>query len=50
MSILYLSTYGGYWLVYLAGNHTLYSFYTTHFSPLAHIILARLMADVFKKF
>ncbi|MEM4605016.1 MAG: phospholipid carrier-dependent glycosyltransferase [Pyrobaculum sp.] len=50
LSILYLSTYGGYWLVYLAGNHTLYSFYTTHFSPLAHIILARLMADVFKKF
>lgn len=43
MSILYLSTYGGYWLVYLAGNHTLYSFYTAHFSPLAHILTARLL-------
>ncbi|MGC9049770.1 glycosyltransferase family 39 protein [Pyrobaculum sp.] len=49
VSILYLSTYGGYWLVYLAGNHTLYSFYTAHFTPLAHIVLARLFADLSKK-
>jgi len=42
VSALYLSTYGGYWLTYLAGNHTLYSFYTAHFSPLAHILLAGL--------
>jgi predicted membrane-bound dolichyl-phosphate-mannose-protein mannosyltransferase len=43
-SILFLSAYGGYWLVYLAGNHTLYSFYTAHFSPLAHIVLAPALA------
>ena len=43
-SILFLSTYGGYWLVYLAGNHTLYSYYTAHFSPLAHIVLAQELA------
>jgi predicted membrane-bound dolichyl-phosphate-mannose-protein mannosyltransferase len=43
-SILFLSTYGGYWLVYLAGNHTLYSYYTAHFSPLAHIVLAQALA------
>ena len=43
-SILFLSTYGGYWLVYLAGNHTLYSFYTAHFTPLAHIVLAPALA------
>jgi predicted membrane-bound dolichyl-phosphate-mannose-protein mannosyltransferase len=49
VSILFLSTYGGYWLVYLAGNHTLYSFYTAHFSPLAHILLAELFADLSKK-
>ncbi|MEM4060130.1 MAG: phospholipid carrier-dependent glycosyltransferase [Pyrobaculum sp.] len=46
VSILYLSTYGGYWLVYLAGNHTLYSFYTAHFSPLAHIVLAQLLSSI----
>ena len=49
VSILYLSTYGGYWLVYLAGNHTLYSFYTAHFSPLAHIVLAKLFSDLAKR-
>lgn len=49
VSILYLSTYGGYWLVYLAGNHTLYSFYTAHFSPLAHVVLARLFSDLARK-
>jgi predicted membrane-bound dolichyl-phosphate-mannose-protein mannosyltransferase len=49
VSILFLSTYGGYWLVYLAGNHTLYSYYTAHFSPLAHILLAELFADLSKK-
>jgi len=43
-SILFLSAYGGYWLVYLAGNRTLYSFYTAHFSPLAHIVLAPALA------
>ena len=43
-SVLLLSTYGGYWLVYLAGNHTLYSFYTAQFSPLAHIVLAPALA------
>ena len=43
-SVLFLSAYGGYWLVYLAGNHTLYSFYTAHFSPLAHIVLAQALA------
>jgi predicted membrane-bound dolichyl-phosphate-mannose-protein mannosyltransferase len=45
-SILLLSAYGGYWLVYLAGNHTLYSFYTAHFSPLAHIVLAPALATL----
>lgn len=49
VSILYLSTYGGYWLVYLLGNHTLYSFYTTHFSPLAHILIARLLSDIARR-
>jgi predicted membrane-bound dolichyl-phosphate-mannose-protein mannosyltransferase len=49
VAILYLSAYGGYWLVYLLGNHTLYSFYTAHFSPLAHILLAELFADLSKK-
>jgi predicted membrane-bound dolichyl-phosphate-mannose-protein mannosyltransferase len=44
ISILLLSVYGGYWLVYLAGSHTLYSFYTAHFSPLAHIVLAQALA------
>ncbi len=44
LSILYLSTYGGYWLVYLAGNHTLYSFYAAHFSPLAHVVFGRFLA------
>jgi Predicted membrane-bound dolichyl-phosphate-mannose-protein mannosyltransferase len=48
-SALYLSTYGGYWLVYISGNHTLYSFYTAHFSPLAHILLANLFADLAKR-
>jgi predicted membrane-bound dolichyl-phosphate-mannose-protein mannosyltransferase len=43
-SVLLLSAYGGYWLVYLAGNHTLYSFYAAHFSPLAHIVLAQALA------
>jgi predicted membrane-bound dolichyl-phosphate-mannose-protein mannosyltransferase len=46
VSALYLSTYGGYWLVYLAGNHTLYSFYAAHYSPLAHILLAGLFAEL----
>ena len=46
VSALYLSTYGGYWLVYLAGNHTLYSFYAAHFSPLVHILLAGLFAEL----
>nr|WP_148682480.1 glycosyltransferase family 39 protein [Pyrobaculum neutrophilum] len=49
VSLLYLSTYGGYWLVYLLGNHTLYSFYTTQFSPLAHILVAELLAEVARR-
>ena len=49
VSALYLSTYGGYWLVYLAGNHTLYSFYTAHFSPLAHILLAGLFTSLARR-
>jgi predicted membrane-bound dolichyl-phosphate-mannose-protein mannosyltransferase len=47
-SVLFLSAYGGYWLVYLAGNHTLYSFYTAHFSPLAHIVLAPALATLWR--
>ncbi|MEZ0318729.1 MAG: glycosyltransferase family 39 protein [Pyrobaculum sp.] len=46
LSLIYLSTYGGYWLVYALGNHTLYSFYTAHFSPLAHILIARLLSEL----
>jgi predicted membrane-bound dolichyl-phosphate-mannose-protein mannosyltransferase len=45
-SVLLLSVYGGYWLVYLAGNRTLYSFYTAHFSPLVHIVLAPALAKL----
>jgi predicted membrane-bound dolichyl-phosphate-mannose-protein mannosyltransferase len=45
-SVLFLSVYGGYWLVYLAGNRTLYSFYTAHFSPLAHIVSAPAFAKL----
>ncbi len=33
-----LSTYGGYWLVYLLGNRTLYSFYGAHFSAVFHVL------------
>jgi len=48
VSVLYISTYGGYWIVYTLGNHTLYSFYTVHFSPIAHILLAQLLASIAK--
>jgi len=48
VSTLYISTYGGYWIVYALGNHTLYSFYTAHFSPIAHILLAQLLASAVK--
>jgi len=48
ISVLYISTYGGYWIVYALGNHTLYSFYTVHFSPIAHILLAQFLASAVK--
>ncbi|MET1102200.1 MAG: hypothetical protein ABWW69_06990, partial [Pyrodictiaceae archaeon] len=38
--ILYVSIWLGYLGVYLAGNHTLYSFYTIHFQPLGALIVA----------
>ena len=48
ISVLYISTYGGYWIVYALGNYTLYSFYTVHFSPIAHILLAQFLASAVK--
>lgn len=47
-SVLLLSTYGGYWLVYLMGNHTLYSYYTAQFSPLVHVVLAPALASLWR--
>lgn len=32
--LLLISAWSGYWAVYLAGNHTLYTFYTIHLQPL----------------
>lgn len=49
MSAIYISTYGSYWLVYALGNHTLYSFYTAHFSPLAHVLLAELLSGLSRR-
>lgn len=49
-SALYLSAYGGYWLVYLLGNHTLYTFYTASFSPLAHLVAAEMMYALSRRF
>jgi predicted membrane-bound dolichyl-phosphate-mannose-protein mannosyltransferase len=48
-SVLYLAAYGGYWYVYLVGNRTLYSFYTAHFSPLAHVVLAEALAEAARR-
>jgi hypothetical protein len=47
-SVLLLSTYGGYWLVYLMGNHTLYSYYAAQLSPLAHMVLAPALASLWR--
>lgn len=49
LSAIYISTYGSYWLVYALGNHTLYSFYTAQFSPLAHVLLAELLSDLSRR-
>ncbi len=43
-SSLVLSLWLGYWLVYLAGNHTLYTFYSIHFYPLLLVFTAILPA------
>jgi len=39
-SIFYVFIFIGFWLVYLAGNHTLYSFYSVIFTPAAAVSLA----------
>ena len=43
LSFAYLGILLGYVLTYIAGNHTLYSFYTVQFTPLAALILAVLV-------
>ncbi len=43
LSAAYLGIVAGYVLTYVAGNHTLYSFYTVQFTPLAALILSTLV-------
>ncbi len=38
-SVFYISIFLGFWLVYLAGNHTLYSFYSVILTPAAAFTL-----------
>ncbi|MGC9071646.1 MAG: glycosyltransferase family 39 protein [Acidilobus sp.] len=46
----FVAEFVGLWLVYLAGNHTLYSFYSVIFTPASAVVMAEIMDVVIGKF
>ncbi|MGC9210192.1 MAG: glycosyltransferase family 39 protein [Acidilobus sp.] len=46
----FVSEFVGLWLVYLVGNHTLYSFYSVIFTPASAVVIAEVMDLLLRRF